>query len=239
MEAVEPDELKALAPFLTNQDAKRFRDMEFNTIELENAGVMVPPFHPYCYADGTRVFTERGLIGFAEVAVETDLFLSLNPETRRLEWVKAQQKLAYPYKGKMLRVSATRKKASTCWLHRTTPYFLTAASIEALQVGCGKHGSDLCRKSKNTKTDYMSRPGRRRGAQIKSADSTPPKSVSRLRQSPAIPCISTSPSGVGWIPNPPRFSLESRFLCRGLPPVGSRSSMLLISMNLIQLSASL
>jgi len=112
MEATDPDEIKALAPFVPGNKDNIARLAAMSDAELQAAGVMVPPFHPYCYADGTRVFTKRGLIGFAEVDVETDSFLSLNPETRRLEWVKAQQKLVLPYKGKMLRVSNAQKSVN-------------------------------------------------------------------------------------------------------------------------------
>ena len=112
MELTDPDELKALAPFIPGNKDNIARLAAMSDGELQAAGVMVPPFHPFCYADGTRVFTKRGLIGFAEVDVETDSFLSLNPETRRLEWVKAQQKLVLPYKGKMLRVSNAQKSVN-------------------------------------------------------------------------------------------------------------------------------
>jgi hypothetical protein len=112
MQATDPDELRALAPFVPGNKDNIARLHDMSDEELQAAGVMIPPFHPFCYADGTRVFTKRGLIGFAEVDVETDSFLSLNPETRRLEWVKAQQKLAYPYKGKMLRVSNAQKSVN-------------------------------------------------------------------------------------------------------------------------------
>ena len=50
----------------------------------------VPAFpHPNCYIEGTEVYTKRGWIDFRNVDIDTDLFLSMKPETMEYEWVNA------------------------------------------------------------------------------------------------------------------------------------------------------
>lgn len=59
-------------------------------------------WHPQCYSDDSLVLTKRGWRLFQDVR-EDDLVFSLNPETRRPEWVgiKAMQK--YKRNGEMIR----------------------------------------------------------------------------------------------------------------------------------------
>jgi len=49
--------------------------------------------HPFCYSDDTEVCTQRGFVLFKELK-DDDLFLSLNPETRELEYVPAEHRIA-------------------------------------------------------------------------------------------------------------------------------------------------
>jgi hypothetical protein len=44
----DPEKLKALAPFLTTGDAHRIRDGHLTAWQLEEANILVPPFHPWC-----------------------------------------------------------------------------------------------------------------------------------------------------------------------------------------------
>ena len=46
------------------------------------------PVHPNCYSKDTEVYTERGWINFQDARVG-ELFLSMDPETRIIEWVPA------------------------------------------------------------------------------------------------------------------------------------------------------
>ena len=58
--------------------------------------------HPNSYAEGTEVYTRRGWIEFPSVDIDTDEFLSLNPDTLNYEWVKAAAYVEYPYHGDMI-----------------------------------------------------------------------------------------------------------------------------------------
>lgn len=54
-----------------------------------------------CYSDDTEVYTKRGWLLFKDVKNE-DLILSVDPETRNLEWSNIRRKIKIPYKGEML-----------------------------------------------------------------------------------------------------------------------------------------
>lgn len=59
-------------------------------------------WHPNCYSDDSEVLTINGWKLFKDVE-DHDLILSLNPETKGLEWVNFIARQCYPYKGKMVR----------------------------------------------------------------------------------------------------------------------------------------
>ena len=59
-------------------------------------------WHPNCYTDKAMVLTNNGWKHFSDVE-STDAILSLNPDTRDVEWVKFVARQCYPYSGKMIR----------------------------------------------------------------------------------------------------------------------------------------
>lgn len=59
-------------------------------------------WHPNCYTDKAMVLTNNGWKHFSDVE-STDVILSLNPDTRDVEWVKFIARQCYPYSGKMIR----------------------------------------------------------------------------------------------------------------------------------------
>lgn len=59
-------------------------------------------WHPNCYTDKAMVLTNNGWKHFSDVE-STDSILSLNPDTRDVEWVKFVARQCYPYSGKMIR----------------------------------------------------------------------------------------------------------------------------------------
>lgn len=59
-------------------------------------------WHPNCYTDKAMVLTNNGWKHFSDVE-STDAILSLNPNTRDVEWVKFVARQCYPYSGKMIR----------------------------------------------------------------------------------------------------------------------------------------
>jgi len=58
------------------------------------------PAHPFCYDKVTEVYTKEGFKFFENVDLK-DEFLSLNPVTFDLEYVKAKKYIKYFYSGKM------------------------------------------------------------------------------------------------------------------------------------------
>ena len=59
-------------------------------------------WHPQCYTDDSEVLTGRGWMLFKDV-VDDDIILSLNPNTRKLEWVNIVDRQTYEHNGKMVR----------------------------------------------------------------------------------------------------------------------------------------
>lgn len=55
----------------------------------------------YCFDKDTEVLTNNGWKFFKDVNVDEDLFLSREPNTKRLEWVDAVRYINYHYSGKM------------------------------------------------------------------------------------------------------------------------------------------
>lgn len=58
-------------------------------------------FHPYCYSDDTEVMTNNGWKLFKDV-VKTDKIMSINPDTKEIDFVPFVQKIQYEYNGKMI-----------------------------------------------------------------------------------------------------------------------------------------
>lgn len=59
-------------------------------------------WHPQCYSDDSEVYTSRGWLYFKDVK-DDDLIMSLNPETRNVEWVSVTDRQQYEHKGEMVR----------------------------------------------------------------------------------------------------------------------------------------
>jgi len=62
-----------------------------------------PPFpaHPNCYDEETEVYTNKGWMHFKDLQGD-ELILSINPDTKEIEWVPFIAKVVYQYKGKMI-----------------------------------------------------------------------------------------------------------------------------------------
>jgi intein/homing endonuclease len=58
-------------------------------------------WHPHCYSDDSEVLTNHGWKLFKDVEAD-DLILSLNPQTRNVEWVKHVAQQCYDYNGEMV-----------------------------------------------------------------------------------------------------------------------------------------
>lgn len=58
-------------------------------------------WHPLCYSDDSEVLTNRGWKLFKDV-LDDDLILSLNPNTRNIEWVEFIDKQCFSYYGEMV-----------------------------------------------------------------------------------------------------------------------------------------
>lgn len=59
-------------------------------------------WHPFCYDDKTEVLTKRGWQRFVDVH-DDDLILSLNPETKSVEWAGISNQFSWEHKGDMIR----------------------------------------------------------------------------------------------------------------------------------------
>lgn len=84
-------------------DLKKVEDLGMNT-EFHNGDLQAPPLHPRCFDYKTEVLTDKGWMLFKDLNGE--LIYSLNPETREMEFVKYNKKIAYKYKGKMIHFSS-------------------------------------------------------------------------------------------------------------------------------------
>lgn len=111
LRTTDPDALKDIAPFLKSSQEAIEELQNLSDEELQERGVMCPPFHPHCYSEGTRVFTTRGFVEFKDLKDE-DQYLSIHPITRQTEWVKAVKRIVYQHKGKMLRLSNKQRSVS-------------------------------------------------------------------------------------------------------------------------------
>lgn len=58
-------------------------------------------WHPLCYSDDSEVLTNRGWKLFKDV-LDDDLILSLNPNTRNIEWVEFIDRQCFSYYGEMI-----------------------------------------------------------------------------------------------------------------------------------------
>lgn len=58
-------------------------------------------WHPLCYSDDSEVLTIRGWKLFKDV-LDDDLILSLNPNTRNIEWVEFIDRQCFSYYGEMI-----------------------------------------------------------------------------------------------------------------------------------------
>lgn len=58
-------------------------------------------WHPLCYSDDSEVLTNRGWKLFKDV-LDDDLILSLNPNTRNIEWVDFIDRQCFSYYGEMV-----------------------------------------------------------------------------------------------------------------------------------------
>lgn len=68
---------------------------------LDEADIVVtnPPFS--CYSSDTEVLTNNGWKYIKDVDIKTDLFMSVNPDTKQMEMVKAVDFISSPVKGEL------------------------------------------------------------------------------------------------------------------------------------------
>jgi DNA modification methylase len=59
-----------------------------------------------CYDNETKVMTNNGLKFFKDVDIETDLFMTLNPITKEIEYQKAFDYIEKPFKGKLVNIKS-------------------------------------------------------------------------------------------------------------------------------------
>ena len=59
-------------------------------------------WHPNCYTDQAQVLTDKGWKFFVDVK-QDDMILSLNPNTKDVEWTRISATQCYPYKGEIVR----------------------------------------------------------------------------------------------------------------------------------------
>jgi len=104
----DPEDLKTVQPWPDQDDESIAEYEQMSEDELVERGLNIPPFHPWCYLPGTRVYTKRGFIDFADVDIETDLFLALGIHTKQLYWVPAIKKIEYQYSGKAWNFCSTK-----------------------------------------------------------------------------------------------------------------------------------
>jgi DNA modification methylase len=57
-----------------------------------------------CYDNETKVMTNNGLKLFREVDIENDLFVTINPKTKNVEYQKAFDYIEKPFKGKLVNI---------------------------------------------------------------------------------------------------------------------------------------
>lgn len=57
--------------------------------------------HPYCYSDDTEVMTNNGWKLFKDVE-KTDRIMSINPDTKEIDFIPFIQKIQYEYNGEMV-----------------------------------------------------------------------------------------------------------------------------------------
>ena len=67
--------------------------------KLKDAHGLIPHHPNCCIHPDTKVFTKAGWKNISEVDVDTDLFLSENPDTGETEFVKAVKHIVYDYDG--------------------------------------------------------------------------------------------------------------------------------------------
>lgn len=60
----------------------------------------------FCYSNDTKVYTKKGFVLFKDLDISSDEFISVNPETNILEWVKATDKQVLPFNGKMINLKS-------------------------------------------------------------------------------------------------------------------------------------
>lgn len=91
-----------------NLTGRVFSKEEFATTSL------LPPLHHNCMDSSTEVYTDKGWKLFADIDINEDIFLSLNPENFDLEYVKAHRYIARPFKGELYHFTNNQGSVSQC-----------------------------------------------------------------------------------------------------------------------------
>ena len=100
----------------------------------------------YCFDKDTEVLTKSGWKLFKDVDISTDLFLSREPNTGNIEWVKANYKTQYKYNGKMFHY--TGKHIDLCITDNHNFYY-------AKNYGRKQHKTEIIDKVSNINFNGM------------------------------------------------------------------------------------
>jgi hypothetical protein len=84
-------------PFLEYFEARVMGGLRLSALDLGRGGTA----NRACYSGDTETLTDKGWKNHWEIDTDTDLIATYNPETKKLEFHKANSKHVYPYSGKM------------------------------------------------------------------------------------------------------------------------------------------
>ena len=82
------------------KQAPNLKDIKFNCCDFRSIK-NISGFVIYCFDKETEVLTKDGWKFFKDVDINNDVFLSREPNTKRLEYVKAINYISYKHNGKM------------------------------------------------------------------------------------------------------------------------------------------
>lgn len=80
--------------------SNKLKNIVFNCCDFRDIKP-IKNFVIYCFDKQTEVLTKDGWKFFKDVDINKDLFLSREPNTKKLDWLKATHYISYHYNGKM------------------------------------------------------------------------------------------------------------------------------------------
>ena len=85
-------------------DLKQVASMGLD-ISYHNGELLAPPLHPHCFDEATKVLTDKGFKYFRDLK-GNEKFISINPKTLDIEYVKAVNYISYDYMGDLIKFKA-------------------------------------------------------------------------------------------------------------------------------------